>query len=352
MFHKTHLVFRLIKSTIGISKFNNPRSSYHREARELIDSLTAPFDLASIPHLPANFKLKLQWYMAECLYGCENYARLLHHQSTTNQRKSYLLSGAVGAMSDVIIDDVEMKKDDIKRFKTPKSADEYEDVIGKLYATCYHTFINSLEVEVKNRTIAYYELLFEAQVSSKQQFNAEITRHEVDQICKDKCGYSLLFLRALVKGDISPQEKLAWYELGGFIQYCNDAQDLHKDLQKKIKTFATIRPTLKIVANDLDKQRVIAFSLLKDTPFKTHKKDDFMFLVHMMSIAIFAKLNAFSRLCNFQFSHDSFLLKSKKEVRSAVTPLRLFTFWFPKVMDYNYNTVDQPYKFIKLNHSS
>ncbi len=352
MLHKISLVFRLIKSTIGISKFNNPQSSYHREARELINSITAPFDLESVPHLPTNFKLKLQWYMAECLYGCENYARLLHHQPTTSERKSYLLSGALGAMSDVIIDDVEMKKDDINRFKSPKLADEYTDVIGKFYATCYHTFISSLEAEIKDRTISYYQLLFDAQVRSKQQFNADITREEVDQICKDKCGYSLLFLRSLVKGDITPQEKLTWYELGGFIQYCNDAQDLHKDLQKNLKTFASIRPTLEIIASDLDNQKIIAFSLLKDTPFETGKKDDFIFVIHMMSIAIFAKLNAFSLLCDSHFSHDSFLLKSKKEVCSAVTPIRLFTFWFPKVMDYNYNTVDLPYTFIKSNHSS
>lgn len=346
MTRKIQLVFRLIKTIIDVGKFNNPRSGYHREAQKLVDTLTASFDLESVTSLPANFKLKLQWYMAECLYGCEHYARLLNHSPTPEQRRTYLLSGALGAMSDVVIDDVDLPMDDIIRFKNPKQPDEYHTIIEKFYATCYHTFVNSLEVDIKARTIDYYERLFDAQAKSKKQFDAQITHEEVDQICKDKCGYSLLYLRALVKGDITPEEKTAWYELGGFIQYCNDAQDLHKDLQKQLSTFATIRPTLEHLASDLDKQKVIAFSSFKATLFDENKKDDFLFLLHIMGAAIFAKLNAFSRLCNRQYTHTSFLSKSKKEIRSSVTPLRLFKFWFPRVMNYTYKSAELPHEFI------
>ena len=40
------------------------------------------------------------------------------------------------------------------------------------------------------------------------------------------------------------------------------------DLAKKMRTFATTRSDLDTVANGIDKQRTIAFSLVKKTRFK------------------------------------------------------------------------------------
>ena len=343
--NKIHLIFRLIKSVFDINKVNNPRSRYHRDARELIKIITAPYKLEDVSNIPTDTKLKMQWYMAECIYACEKFNEISGQRSTSEQRRTYLLSGALVAMCDLIIDDIEMDIEQIKLFKKPTNTDEFSDMVGKLYSSIYNTFIDALEEDVKIRTINYYELLFDAQIRSKQQFDPNLTREDADSICKEKCGYSGLFLRSMVKGEISTIEKDAWFEIGAFIQYCNDAQDLHKDLQNKMRTFASTRPDIETIAKDIDKQKTIAFSLVKEIPFQKRKKDDLLFILHVMCIAIFSKLHAFTRICDYNFSFENFELKSKKEVRSKLSPLHLFRYWLPRALNYRYEDADAPYKF-------
>ncbi|WKK77213.2 hypothetical protein QYS49_08445 [Marivirga salinae] len=346
-----NLIFRLIKSVSDLRKFNNVNSRYHREAKAIINNLTDSFDLETAQNIPSNFKLKLQWYMAECLYACEKFNEISGRTSTSQQKRAYLLSGALGAMCDFIIDDVEMKAEKIKEFKNPKTEDQYTDVVEKLYALFYHSFINSLELEVKARVIQYYELIFDAQLKSKQQFNPSITQQEVDEICKNKCGYSLLYIRSLVTGEITEIEKKALYELGGYIQYCNDAQDLYKDLKKGLRTFASTRSDLETIARDLDKQKTIAFSLIKETPFDQKKKDELLFSLHIMSIGIIAKLNRYSKICDGNFSSEKLSKKSKEEVRSQLAIKKLLWYSFPKVIKYKYEDVDKSYDFqLNLNN--
>lgn len=287
----------------------------------------------------------MQWYMAEFIYTCERLNYLLGHRSTVEQRKMYLLSGLLGALCDMIIDDIEMSSDRIMLLKKPSINFEPIDMVEKIYVTCYHTFINSLEENVKQRTIEYYELLFDAQVRSKKQFDQNVTQKEVDDICKQKGGLSMLFLRSMINGKITAIEKDAWFELGGFVQYCNDAQDLYKDLNKNLRTFASTRPDLEIIANNLDKQKVIAFSLIKNTSFQIEKKDNFLFTLHVMSITILSKLHAFSRVCNYNFSFEKLLSKSKKEIRLESASIFLFSYGFPKIVNYQYENVEKPYQF-------
>lgn len=341
----SHMIFRLIKSVNDLRKFNSVNSHYHREARAVIDNLTASFDFTSAKNIPYNFKLKLQWYMAECLYACEKFNDISGQTSDSLQKQAYLLSGALGAMCDFIIDDIEMESEKIKEFKKPKTEDQYSDVVEKLYAVFYHAFINSLDEEVKARVVQYYELIFDAQLRSKMQFHQSITQKEVDQICKDKCGYSLLYIRSVVAGEMSDTEKKAFYELGGYIQYCNDAQDLYKDLKKGLRTFASTRPDLETIARDLDKQKSIAFSLIKETSFDKKKKDELLFSLHLMGIGILAKLNRYSKICDGNFSFEKLSKKDKEEVRSQLAIRKLLWYSFPRVIKYKYEDVDKSYDF-------
>ena len=346
--NKLFATFRLIKSLIGISQFNNINSNYHRQAKKLINKITAPYDLDNSPNIPANAKLKMQWYVAELIYICEKFNYLTGQHSTKKQRRMYLLSGILAAMSDMIIDDIELSVDRIKLLKRPTINFEPLNTVEKLYATCYNEFTNSLEEDIKLRTMHYYELLFDAQLRSKQQFDQNINQEEVDDICKHKCGYSMLFLRSMVKGKMTDVEKEAWFELGAFVQYCNDAQDLYKDLKKNMRTFASTRPDLEIIAKDLDKQKSIAFTLIKNTHFQKERKDNLLYTLNVMSITILSKLHAFSRICNYNFSFEKLLSKNKKEVRSKLKAIHLFRYGFPKIINYKYENVEKPYRFIMI----
>lgn len=342
---------RLIKSVLDLRKFNNVDSIYHRQAGSIIDHLTKDLDIESVKNIPSNTKMKLQWYMAECIYSCEKFNALTGQRSTPNQRKSYMLAGALGAMCDFIIDDIELKTEEIKKFKKPLKEAQCSNMVEKLYAIIFHSFINTLGADNKTKVLYYYNLLFDAQLSSKKQSKINISRAEVDKVCEEKGGYSLLFLRALVNGEISEIEEKAWYELGAYIQYCNDAQDLYKDLRKGIKTFASTRADLESIAKDLDQQKKMAFSLIKETDFDEKQKDYFLFTLHLMGIGILAKLNRYLKICDHNFSKEKLAMKSKEEIRSQLLLSKLLSYSFPRVVKYDYKTVEKSYNFdLKLKN--
>jgi len=336
-------IFRFFNAVTDINTFNSVKSPYHQKAKQLIEDITAPFDLSN-DIFPSNAALKMQWYMAECVYVCERYNRLLGQSSNAAQLHVYLLSGGLVAMCDMVIDDIDMSSERLSLFRKPKVSDHYHDDVEKLYATFYHTFLLALDEDKRPLAIDYYEKLFDAQVRSKQQFDKAISKEEVDQICKDKCGYSLLFWRALVDGPMKKNEAKAWFELGAFVQYCNDAQDLHKDLNSGIHSFASVRSNLNSIANDLEKQKCKAYEMVKRVPFEERRKDHFLFTMHVMHMAILAKLHAFTKLCNGNYSRESFRSLAKEQVRRKTTSTHFLPFAFKRALRYRYATIEQPSK--------
>ncbi|MEQ8908678.1 MAG: hypothetical protein RIC95_05770 [Vicingaceae bacterium] len=349
-----NLFSKLIKSIFNIQKFNHPNSKYHREAKKLLQEYTAEFDLSKDPKVPFNALSKMQWYMAEFIYSAEMLNEVKGIKSSSSQRRNYLLSGAVVAICDLIIDDLDLELAEIKALKRPSKNSLIERDIFKLYSLLYHTFFDSLGKSAE-AVRHYYELLYEAQIESIRQFDPKISKTEVDRICIEKGGYSLLYIRAMLEGEINELEERTWYEVGGYIQFCNDAQDLYKDLKNKLRTFGTCRTNLTQIANDLDQQRMIAFSLLKKCPFKTHNKDFLLFTLYSMGVGIIAKLYRYHLLCKKDFSLETLTTLLKDEVRSQLQAKKLVGYWLPRVINYRYKNCHEAYNFdfkLKNSHST
>ncbi len=336
---KVSLILKIVKVLAGMVKFN---IVYHRKAARMVKEITSDFNLTSVPQLPSIARLKMQWYMAEFAYICETMNRLSGQRSSAEQKRTYYLSGALAAISDLIIDDMEMDEARIRQLKHPAEDFKCQNELERLYIQCYHAFLNSLDKSMKYRVIHYGGLIFEAQLRSKQQFRPDISKEETDKICRDKGGYSVLFLRALVSGPISEAEENAWVELGAFIQYCNDAQDIHKDLHRELKTFATVRTGIAEIEEDLGQQMTRAFLLLRGTDYEQKRKDFFLLTFYVMYLGILAKLSAFSRICNQEFSFESFKARSKAEIRASTSAPRLFPFMMARAIKYTYQTSPIP----------
>lgn len=319
-----------------ISKFNSVHSSYHRQAKKLINELLSEVDIENSPNIPSNIRIKFQWYMAECIYSAEHFNKILGLKSTSEDRHIYLVSGALLGMSDLIIDDVEMPRERLTEFKRPKQQEEYQIDVERLYAYLYHHFFSLLDEEVGARTKAYYELLFDAQVRSKRQFDADVTLEEVDQICKDKCGYSVLYIRAMVRADISPQEEKCWYEQGALVQFCNDAQDLYKDAVKGLRTFGTVRPDIETISKDLQKQMEVAAQVLAEQDFREDAKRELAFIIHAMVLGIQAKLNKYSLMCKGEYSLGKLASMQKSKVRRKLSVPMLVPYVLPRLFRYRY----------------
>lgn len=341
-----NLFFKLIKSVLNIQKFNHTNALYHRQAKVLLTEFTANYQLAKDKNLPHNLLLKIQWYMAEFIYSAEMLNALIGKKSSIEEQRSYLLSGAVVAICDLIIDDLNLSSAEIHDLKNPTKDKKYDRDIFKLYQSLYHSFFNALG-EKKSLCLHYYELLYDSQIKSKKQFDPSLLKSEVDHICIEKGGFSLLYIRALLDQDFFENEEKMWFEIGAYIQFCNDAQDLHKDLISKLRTFGSCRSSLEEIATDLDHQKVIAFSLLKNCPYKKKNKDFLLFTLHSMGIGILAKLHQYHLLCNKQYSSAALALKSKSEVRPKLKPIKLVPYWFPRILKYQYEKVNLPFDFNK-----
>ncbi len=189
------IFFRLILALRQINKFNSVRSSYHKQAKKIIRNQI----ITHYPDLPNQLSLKMQWYMAECLFTCEAYHQLLGHRSTMAQRKLYLQSGALITLCDYVVDELKMDVGQIKQLNT--HPEKTKSPITSLYLYCNQLVMKQLKNDQFIKADHYFNQFFDAQLQSAQQHNPSLTKDAVDQICKAKCGYMMLFLRSLIGAD-------------------------------------------------------------------------------------------------------------------------------------------------------
>lgn len=341
-------VVRVLSAMININRFNNPNSQYHLQSKKIAQEILLGYDFVEFPEVSKKINLKLQWYMVGTIFCCDNFNMVTGHYVNDDLKRSYYLSGVLGALGDIIVDDIEITEQRIALLKSPPIDFKCNNEIERLFVNCYHLFIDSVAQPLRQRAIYYYELAFDAQLESKRQFEPDLTKEEADEICRKKNGYSFLFLRSLTEGAIDEIEEKALYEMGAFIQFCNDAQDIHKDTLQKIRTFATTSNSLQEIADNLNKQKSISFTLFKSTNYEQKRKDDFLIQINLMHLAIVAKLKKYHEITAPVFSFEKLSLKSKEEIKPASAPLYLFQFIFGRSLKYSY---ENAHLSIQLNLS-
>ncbi|MGE0589042.1 MAG: hypothetical protein AB7O48_10755 [Cyclobacteriaceae bacterium] len=342
---KAELLIRFTKAIHHINKFNRTDSSYHRFAKKRLNEELTSFSSILESRFPWNAREKMQWYVAEFLFVGESFSKLFDVPFTQYIRETYFRCGVLVALCDLIIDDTELSDKEIVELKKPTDLKKPNDV-QQLYAEAYRAFFASIPDDRINEVADYYEKLFDAQVMSKRQFELNTSKEEVDFICREKCGYNFLLLRAIAGGEIRSNERQTWYEVGALIQYCNDAQDMHKDLLKGMRTFASVRPDIETIISDLETQRKITFTLITKAAFKERRKDEFLFSLYVMYTAILAKLSIFSGLCGSRFNPEKFQLLNKEVVRRNISPFRLLKLMLPLVTQYQFERAeDLSFKF-------
>lgn len=335
-------VGRVITAMININRFNNPSSQYHLRSQKIAQEILLGYDGAEFPEVSKKLNLKLQWYMVQTIFCCDNINMLTGHYVNDDQKKSYYLSGVLCGLGDIIVDDTEITEQRIALLKAPPIDLKCENEIERLFVKCYHLFIDSVAQPFRKRAIHYFELAFDAQLESKRQFEPNLTKDEADEICRKKSGYSFLFLRALTEGEIDETEEKALYEIGAFIQFCNDAHDIHKDSLQKIRTFATTSNSLQEIADNLEKQKSMSFTLLKRTNYELKRKNYFLIQIYIMHLALLAKMKKFHEITAPDFSFEKFSSKTKEELKPANAPLYLFQFIFSRSLNYSYENAHLP----------
>ena len=97
--------------------------------------------------------------------------------------------------------------------------------------------------------------VYKAQLESKKQTQAFITKKEIQDITFYKGGSSLLFYRTAFLPKPSADEEKLVYNLGSLMQLSNDIFDVYKDRENGIKTLITeaahIQPARELLKQQL-----------------------------------------------------------------------------------------------------
>lgn len=335
----------MVKTLIRIYHGNNLHGKYHRMASRLIKELLSQFELKNALNLPERTILKIQWYMASALWTCEFLNEMHGLKSTPKQQRMYLLSGSMMAISDILVDDLESDMERVNALKCPDVNFLPESDLELVYLKFYFEFFDEIDSNKLNNCKAYYERSYQAQVDSKAQFDPSLSIQEINRLCVDKCGIGMLYLRSMIDAPVSSDEKSALYELGAYIQFCNDTQDIYKDTKKGIRTMANSRAGLKELIHDLDGQKCRTFSMIKKSGFCRARQHQLLFTFNVMGLGIIAKIRRLNEVCEGNYSLDKLVLLSKQNTRISVFNFSSFRFLFPKIIDFDFDTADRRFTY-------
>ena len=332
MYRASSNILRLIRFAFRAFSTNNPRfGKFQRQANGLIrETLSAQL----IAALPGNSKMKMQWYMAIAAWMCELFNELHGRSSTPEEQRTYLLSSATMAISDVLIDDVDSDPTRLELLMNPAESFVAKNSLEEAYLKFYRAFLGSLSESVEGETMKYYNLAYQEQINTLGQLDELTPIADIDEVCRRKSGIGLLFFRAMIDVPVTQQEQTAWFELGAFLQYCNDVQDLYKDTSRGIRTFANSRPDLETVFVDLDVQRIKVFGLIGALPFDETHKSDSLFMFYTMYMVTLSKLKQWIALCDDKFSLEQLMSLDKHKARLKSASWPSFWFCFDKLKGY------------------
>ena len=165
-----------------------------------------------------------------------SFEKLLGRKLSEPEIKRIVLLAHFAPVYDDLFDRLDTAKDRIvKLIKTPENI-KAVNAEEKLFLSFYLPVFRDLKTN--DDFIGYFLKLTEAQEQSKQQTNGHLSYDEINQITRDKGGFSSLLLRSLINESMNENERAGLYQLGAMSQYMDDIFDWYDDLSENRTTIA------------------------------------------------------------------------------------------------------------------
>jgi len=204
----------------------------------------------------------------------EAFCILRGNSLSTKERLAFTFLGALTGLYDDFFDDLNTSEHHIKELTTNPDEKIAQNSNELFFIQCCKKAIENAPNPdlLKKRALA----VFEAQVMSKKQKNADITPEAIRSITWLKGGVSLLFYRSVLDGEVTKSEERMLYTLGSIMQLENDIFDVFKDRQQKISTLVTTERSIANLRKTYLGLIKETFVLLGQTEFKPKNKRSFM----------------------------------------------------------------------------
>lgn len=333
----------LLKISRKVYRANSEEGFYHRYVKKQAAEIIAQSKALNDGTIESKVYRKIQWYMVSTLFMGELLAELAGVKLSESENRTFICLGAVGGLSDILIDDQGYEKE--KMFSLLGSNDS--DVpIGQVFILYRHALYESLNPNQKPLMDRYLKELFYWQSESLKQFNKDISEREVEKISYGKGGLSIQ-LCAIILSETNDKMLDALYKLGGFIQLMNDAQDYPKDIKECINTFMMYRRNFQEAFLYLEEKRRESFEAIWQLTYDSARKSYFLFCFYAMYIGIVYKLKRYSEVSAGSLSTEKWICINKSESRVSPFSVNAALFCCPKILTYKTGNLAPAVSFIR-----
>ena len=320
----------------GAAAVNNEKGSTHKYVLKMAAPEIEKSRKIGINKLTRLDFLKIQWYMATTLYLGELLSGLRPEKLSLQEKKSLIYLGALMAVTDLMVDDFQLGKERISRLMTSEEERKRDDLSAiERILLIYYQQLMTVVGENQKKIIHDFSLL-EPQIDSGKQISDTLTEEEVMEQTRKKGGTALLLVASLLF-DITGKNKSAFYQLGSFIQFLNDSQDLPRDIRNSVLTFVHFQESYEELSGILNKEFQKTARVFYESEFPEENVYRLLFYFHAMLTGILFKLDRYAGLTNGVIDTEKIKNTDKSFFRVPMFSAGSIAFCLPKIIGYRNN---------------
>jgi len=205
--------------------------------------------------------------------------------------------------------------------------------LAKFILEKLHALVHPLNADWKETAVK----LLEAQQRSTQQANPDLSKAEVEQICYDKGGFTLMMGRVLLANPVASIEQEAIMNLGYLIQFVDDIFDIWEDSQNGIKSLANQSQSMEALENVYCSKLNKVYDSVYDLGFDSKNVSRFlncMFILFVRGFVALEQFKAVEKSCGGKLNpltiKRSLLICDMEKVSSMLKTYTYYIKYCPK----------------------
>jgi len=238
----------------------------------------------------------------------EGFYLLRNGSLKNNERLALTYLGAATGLYDDFFDDLNTSEGHIRELTLNPVEPAAQNLRELLFIRFYKLALEHAQNPALIKQAAME--VFESQLRSKKQQEANLSAHEISAITYLKGSMSLLFYRAALDELCSKSEEKMLCALGQLLQLENDIFDVYKDRQNNISTLVTTAQNISNIRHTFFNLMHETSRLLGQTTFKSKNKRYFMRYMSLIIIRGLVCLDCLEK--NERFTKNTFAVKEYK----------------------------------------
>jgi len=324
-------LFFLLKISVKTYIAQNTKGKLHSHCLSISEEISAEVENRLSQKIPESSLKKIVWYQVSAIFMVDLLCQVNQIDFKKLNHKIYIYLGALIAIADTLVDDYKLNTKQISTIFNDKNHSPSSPL--ELSVQLIKDKLHNELPNPKTDPIAESIDLLHFQCDSIEQFKPDSTKERILEITENKGGASVLFCQRSLNPTNSQQTK-ALFQFGALIQYLNDAQDLHKDLQEGITTFTRYSTEFSEIIDFIDLKSQKTIAAVESAFKKTMSRDYFLFCIHAMTIGMNFKLHQYAKACNNELDFQKIKEMDKECFRVNPISWKGLKYCLPKILKF------------------